>query len=166
MRPELTIERLKEVLLYDPLTGHFYWIGQLSSRCGVNKPAGSPNAKGYIRIGIDGRYYLAHRLAWFYQLGVWPDCFLDHRDMNKSNNIWSNIRAADVHQNQYNVGLTKRNKSGVKGVHYDAKRNKYCASIAVSGVNYRIGRFATLEQATVAYSVAAEKLHGEFARTQ
>ena len=68
--PNLTHERLTELLDYDPATGVFVWK---FARQGVvaGSIAGSIT-KGYRYIRIDGGDFLAQRLAWFYVNGVWP----------------------------------------------------------------------------------------------
>jgi hypothetical protein len=79
----LSVERLRELLSYDPCSGLFFWrTGGL---------AGNVNDRGYRYIQVEGRMYRANRLAWFYAYGKWPNV-LDHFDENKSNNsIWNLI---------------------------------------------------------------------------
>ena len=72
----LTQEKLKEELDYNPNTGEFRWkpkdgIGGHRSKCG------SVVKKGYLCIKIGGTHgsaYLAHRLAWLYVCGFFPEC--------------------------------------------------------------------------------------------
>jgi len=72
MKPEtLILERLKELLFYDPVTGHFTWVARVRGiRTGSR--AGSRTTSGYRIIKLDGRFYYAHRLAWFWIHGVMP----------------------------------------------------------------------------------------------
>ena len=65
------------------------------------KPAGSPNKRGYIRIGIAKKYYMAHRLIWLYHRGWLPEA-LDHKNGNPSDNRMSNLRPATQTQNRWN----------------------------------------------------------------
>lgn len=58
--------------------------------------------------------------------------------------------------------LLKSNTSGITGVSYDSKRNKYVAQIGFKCKNYRLGRFDTKEEAERAYKKAKEELHGKF----
>ena len=71
----LTLEELKNEVEYKPLTGLFYrlkthrTVKREDIAGGIHQLAKHP--KAYIRIGILGKYYSAHRLAWFYMNGVW-----------------------------------------------------------------------------------------------
>src|SRR4051812_10516942 len=110
----LTQERLKELLSYDPLTGVFLWLEDRGGKR-AGDVAGCEK-RVYTLISVDDQIYRAHHLAWLYMTGEWPDPFVDHRDLNKHNNIWTNLREATKSQNQANIGLIKSNKSGFKGV--------------------------------------------------
>jgi hypothetical protein len=81
--------------------------------------------------------------------------------MDKSNNRISNLRLATKAQNQANVIVRNDSRLGVKGVYFDAKRNKYLVKIR----RQHIGRFNTLPEAIDAYKTAACIEFGEFART-
>lgn len=68
----ITHERLKELLDYDPVTGHFTWRVQLSPRGKVGARAGcyDKSSRSY-RVRIDGRNYGAVKLGIFYEAGLW-----------------------------------------------------------------------------------------------
>ncbi|MFW4291481.1 HNH endonuclease [Salmonella enterica subsp. enterica serovar Paratyphi C] len=46
---------------------------------------------GYIRIYINKKWYLAHRLAWLYVTGKWPINVIDHINRNKADNRFINL---------------------------------------------------------------------------
>jgi hypothetical protein len=166
---------LQSRLDYDPGIGIFYWrlkaVDDQATR-GWNtrwslKSAGRIipiNGIQYIRIGIDYRPYLAHRLAWLYINGVWPDCDLDHVDGNGLNNKIENIRRATRSQNNMNQKLQKNNTSGVKGVFRCPKSGKYWPQINENGNKHWLGTCDTLEEASERYRLASIKYHGEFRR--
>jgi hypothetical protein len=68
----LTQERLKEVLNYDPETGIFTRAVK-RHKYPAGEKAGTVEFNGYIVIRISGKTYKAHRLAWLYVYGEWPD---------------------------------------------------------------------------------------------
>lgn len=163
----LTQERLRELMTYDPETGIFTYNvrrgknGKLSRKGG--KVAGVfDGSVGYIRITIDSERFWSHRLAWFWMTGGWPKAKIDHEDTNGQNNKWSNLRDATQAQNGMNRGVSRINKVGLKGVVFYA--GKYCAYIGLNGETHYLGRFSCPAAAHFAYAIAADKMHGEFAR--
>src|SRR5690348_11488261 len=62
----LSVERLRELLSYDPETGVFMWRKRTSPMCKLDRPAGMIKLCGYRRIVIDGVSYLASHLAWLH----------------------------------------------------------------------------------------------------
>ena len=167
-KPCLTLKRLKEVLSYDPRTGIFVW--KQKPGCTVGKTAGSSKDR-YIRIGIDGKIYKAHRLAWFYVHGKWPKRGLDHRDLSEQNNRIRNLREASHSQNGANVRRNKANTSGFKGVYFKQdKRFLHLAPVWIARINVarkhiHLGRFKSVQAAGAAYATAARYYYGEFARS-
>jgi hypothetical protein len=161
MMSELTQQRLKELLNYDPATGVFTWlVGGHGVK--VGDVAGADNGSGYIRFSVDGkRGRKAHRLAWLYMTGEWPVGAVDHRDLDKANNAWANLREATNSQNQANK--TGRNSTGFKGVYKD--HNRFKAMISVNGKQIHLGNRSTPEEAHALYVAAANDIHGEFARS-
>lgn len=160
----LTAERLRELIAYNPATGEFRWLKKSSplSRVAAGSLAGSIKGGGYREIEIDGVAYQAHRLACLYVTGEWPDNEIDHRDLNRSNNAWRNLRPATTSQNHAN----KRPRGkGPKGV--ARQGNRFVARIRPpGGRNLHLGCFATQDEAAAAYRGAAKVVYGEFARTK
>jgi hypothetical protein len=160
-RATLTLARLKDVLSYDPATGMFTWLVELSNKGKVGTTAGYPD-NGYILIGIDTVKYQAHVLAWFYMTGVMPEQFIDHEDGDGQNNRWGNLREAERRQNNANSRLKRHNTTGFKGV--TPKKGKFAAQISRNGVTTYLGLFDKPEDAHAAYMRAAAAAHGKFAR--
>lgn len=153
----LTIERLREVLDYNPCTGKFIWKIQPNGRVFIGSEAGTIE-KGYIRIQIDKRIYRAHRLAWFYVHGVWPSKLIDHKDQNKTHNWLTNLRDASDSQNKINSNAPKNNTSGIKGVSWNKYNNKWAARLA----NKHLGYFSSKDEAAEVYLYKAKEVYGEF----
>lgn len=110
---------LKELLRYEYETGLFYWIKSGKGRK-FGQPAGCvDNVVGYVRIGINGHLYLAHRLAWLYVYGDYPNeeqPYIDHIDGNPSDNRIENLKVSSLAENQKNRQMQSNNTSGVTGV--------------------------------------------------
>ena len=89
----LTAERLREVMSYDPETGVLTWRKKTGrkGRVVVGRAAGNYDPDGYICVRIDRKNYKAHRLAWLYVYGTWPDNRIDHIDGIKDNNAITNL---------------------------------------------------------------------------
>jgi len=134
----LTQEDLKKILTYDPESGEFTWnLNVRRMRKGIN--AGRMDTKGYWTIQFKGSKYQAHRLAWLYIKGSFPDKDLDHIDGDKLNNKFSNLREVEKWQNSWNSKLAKNNKSGVKGISWCVASRKWVARITVRGVVMCLG---------------------------
>lgn len=155
----VTIDRLKEVLSYDPDTGSFTWLMSLSN----NAPKGSiaKNIRhGYMRVRIDNVLYMQHRLAWLYMTGSWPPAgmHIDHINGDRADNRWSNLRLATPRQNQQNRRNPEfSNKTGYMGVTLVGGR--YRANITNDGKSIAIGSFDTLEEAHAAYLKKKREIH-------
>lgn len=158
----LTAERLRELLSYDPVTGIFTWRVDRGGNAKRGSVAGSPNSDGYIQIKIDGVLHKAHRLAWLYVHGTWPDEQIDHRIGDRSDNRISELRPADFSENACNRGLRSDNKSGVPGVHWDREAGKWNVRVQKSGKRILVGRFHSLTDAIAARRAYSEFVQGEY----
>ena len=152
---------LIQYLSYDPDTGVFRWKISPGPGRPVGSVAGCRNRKGYVIIGLKGRVYSAHRVAWLLMNGAWPCQYIHHRNGSPDDNRWSNLREATPAQNCQN-GRSKRGQ-WPRGV-TRTKAGKFQAQIAASGKHYHLGSFDTPNEAHAAYVSAARRLHGEFAR--
>lgn len=159
----LTQAQLKRLLAYDPETGDFTWLVRPSYRAAPGNLAGSLTAQGYRCIQIAGRKYKAHRLAWFYTTGEWPAHDIDHRDEDKANNRWLNLRPATRSQNMLNKGSRSDNKSGIKGVSWDRRRGLWHAQLQTRGRKIHVGHYVDKGEAAMAIHNARTQHHGEFA---
>lgn len=153
-------QRLKEILSYDPETGRMTWLVKPAKRYAAGSQAGGLHkSTGYWRINVDGACWLGHRLAWFYMTGQEPPAFIDHKDGDRLNNVWSNLRATDHSHNMQNLKkATSRSKIGALGVQHRSP-GSFRASINVNGKDQTIGHFPTIEAASAAYIAAKRSLH-------
>lgn len=166
LEASLSAERLRELVTYDPSSGHFTWKITINNKSRKGMRVGCANSHAYHLIGIDGRLHVAHKLAWLYMTGAWPDSDIDHENTNKKDNRWSNLRLASRSRNMANTGPRRDNTSGFKGVSWVEKRSKWMAQIRVNGRNRFLGYFICPEEAHAAYMTAAKDAFGEFARAE
>lgn len=157
----ITVQRLRELLTYDPETGVFTWRVQ-RSQCRAGQPAGTLTY-GYLHIRVEGRIYSAHRLAWLYVTGDWPRAFVDHINRDRSDNRWTNLREANKSQNNANSDVRESSRTRIKGVQ-TTKRGRYRSKIKVNGRQHYLGTFDSEHEASQAYAEAARAAFGQFAR--
>ena len=159
----ITQAQLKEVLHYCPETGVFTWlIGRPGRRKGseagcVNR--GKHSGKSYRHVGVHNRDYLAHRLAFLYMTGDFPEDQVDHMDGNGLNNAWSNLRAVTGAENSKNIRKCANNTSGTTGVYWDRRKRKWQVKIKLPGLYKSLGYFHNKEEA-IAARKAAEVFYG------
>lgn len=156
----LTAQRLREVLDYDRDTGVFTWRVTRTFTALVGTVAGRVNPRGYVSIKIDGVTHLAHRLAWLHVHGSWPTATVDHRDTDKTNNRFLNLRDVVQRVNGENLRVANRDsKTGLLGVCFNKKAGKYQAAIKSHGRTRHLGLHATPELAHQAYLNAKRQVH-------
>lgn len=163
VRRSITHEELKRLVRYSPTTGIFRRrTASYQNIHPIGEVMGGVNPHGYLMIQIYNIQYRAHRLAWFYMKGEWPPITVDHKDLNKLNNRWLNLRLATFSQQQANTAAQKDNK--LKGVHFNKNRGNWYAMIFFNGEHIYLGTHKTELEAHEAYKKAAINLFGEFAR--
>ena len=146
------------LLSYNPETGVFRWK---ISKSGVksSRVSGCFDKDGYLRIGVNGAVYKAHRLAWLYVYGRFPMGQIDHVNGKRDDNRIDNLRECSAHQNGQNKIRIKRGASGFRGVYKSG--NKWEARISAQSRIVYLGLFATREEAFAA-RLEAEKHHQPF----
>lgn len=158
------LDRLHDLFFYDEEDGELY---NRTTRCALSV-AGSiasfDTNNGYKSVTINSIRYLAHRIIWKMINGSDPVCDIDHKNTDRKNNKDDNLREATQFHNSRNTRISRRNSSGVKGVHFNSLNRNWRASIMKDRKTYRLGSFKTLEEAEAAVTAARENLHGEFAR--
>ena len=148
----ITQQELRSIIKYDPGTGIFYRISN-------GKKTGSVMRVGYIVVTIGKKFYLAHRLAWLYVHGEWPQLSIDHINMDKTDNRISNLRLASKSQNAFNTDK-HRSASGIRGVYFQKNTKKWRVKFG----NRHIGYFDSKEEAGSVWQKMYKESAGEFAR--
>lgn len=159
----LTAERLRELVHYDPETGIFTRRTRAAQRVRVGDVAGSPDGHGYLAFNLDGKKYMAHRVAWFWVTGEWPD-EIDHINGIRHDNHFLNLRPVTRSQNIMNSKRPSSGSSGFKGVGWHKRIGKFASTITVDQRRIHLGYFDTAEDAHEMYCEAAVAHFGEYAR--
>ncbi len=149
----ITQEILKQHLSYDKSSGIF-------TRLKNGKIAGTIKTNGYRGIYVHDKIYFAHRLAWLYIHGEFPQDQIDHINRNRDDNKLNNLRVVTNSANACN----KENPQGSNpylGVTKKKRRNKYkwCARIKFDGKDKHLGYFDTAEEARNIYLLAKAQFH-------
>lgn len=149
----IDIDLLRATLHYDPDTGIF--TDQSGEVLGHDM-GGRPGRR-YVGVSwVGGRDY-AHRLAWAYMTGSQPPTQLDHKDRDRRNNAWGNLRAATATQNLMNRLVRADSRTRLKGV---VRHVSGCYGARLRGKS--LGYFNCPAAAHFAYVVAADRAFGEY----
>jgi hypothetical protein len=150
----LTQQELMAALHYDPETGVF----TRTFKNGKSKQVGSINTKGYVCIPLGNVKYVAHRLAWLWVYGKFPDHQVDHINQNRQDNRIANLREATNKQNCENRSVQKNNTTGFAGVSWKARNKKWVAQICHNRQMIHLGLFQKIEDAIAARAAAQKTL--------
>ena len=162
---------------YEALSELVYWEGPVArwrvSRCRnkVKKGSevGSIQSSGYkttqFSLNKKGKTIYLHRLRWFMEYGEFPKGAIDHIDRDKTNNVPSNFRDANVESNGHNRGkICNKFSSDYKNVCWDKYYTKWLVQVRIgSGIRKFGGRFDCEIEAAKRADQLAKEFHKEFA---
>jgi hypothetical protein len=158
-KKRLTQERLKELTTYDPETGIFVWKKVTTNRVKIGSKIGSVMANGYVSMAIDTRRYYAHRLAWLYTHGYFPENEVDHINRIRTDNRISNLREVSGSCNSRNACAPNGGATTVKGVAWYKRHKKWRARIRDINKSPFLGYYGSFDDAVCA-RLAAEQCLG------
>jgi hypothetical protein len=148
---------MKRVLRYDLETGEFWWTDDAPTKV-AGKTANAKDRLGYVCIKVSGKMYKAHRLAWAFVHGHFPEEHIDHINGNPSDNRIFNLRLADRRLNMQNQRRARSDSAtGLLGVSKNGAG--WRAEIRVDGKKVNLGTHQTPELAHLAYVEAKRKHH-------
>lgn len=156
-------EYIKEMFRYE--NGNLYRIKssggmKADSICGWITVC---NGKQYKKINVKRKTYYLHQIIYMLHHGYIPK-YIDHKDGDSLNNKIENLREATQSQNAANQRLRKNNTSGIKGVRFNDRYQKWTAAVMVNGKHISLGCYQSAEEAKHAYEIGSKKYFGEFAR--
>ena len=166
----LSIDVVREALAYNSDTGEMLWKARPTSHfravrdCTAwngryaNTVAGNVTVRGYRTIILFNALHYAHRIAWALHYGSWPKNQIDHINHNRGDNRICNLRDVTGLENMKNQSLVNRNTSGVTGVSWDKRSEKWRAVIRHNYRNITIGIFDSFEEAVSARKAAEVKM--------
>ena len=156
---------VNKLIAYNIITGVFKWKVNKS-----NKKAGSIAGRvkkdsGYRYITINKQECAAHRIAWLLVTKKDPYPYeIDHKDRNKGNNAFHNLRQATIQQNSSNRKIGSNNTSGHKSITYQSHQtsNPWVVCIHQQNKSHYVGSFPTLEMALEARDKKGKEIYGDF----
>lgn len=118
------------------------------------------SSDGYWQCVIKKKTVSMHRLI----LNAPKGYEVDHKNLRRYDNRKANLRICSRSENAHNKALNKNNSSGVKGVWWDKRNNKWKAEIKINNKRYALGYFENIQEAADKYDEVAMLYFGEFAR--
>jgi hypothetical protein len=158
-----SLSNISKEIAYDGETGQFTRVTS-AGRVAAGHITGAVKPNGYVEVGFMRKSFLAHRMAWLFSTGDWPEGQIDHINGVKSDNRIANLRLATPSQQGGNTKVNTRNTSGVKGARFCRTYKRWTAQIRLDGKNKTLGYFSSKAAAISAYHAAAIAKYGEFAR--
>ena len=159
MKP--SFEYVSSLYRYDPDTGLIYHkTGK--GRCRVGFVAGTRRGDGRWSIGLLGKKYYCHVIAWLLHYGEWPDMDMDIDHINGDNgdNRIDNLRVGSHSLNMQNrTRPVAHSRSKLIGASYNKVSGKWFAQIKKDGKNMHIGYYETAEEASAAYIAVKRAIH-------
>lgn len=165
----ITYAQAKALLKYDPETGSITWLprpremfpNDLQYRSWNTRFAGkeaftSIGGHGYRQGTFLGNVVLAHRMIWLLIAGSFPES-VDHINGDRLDNRLANLRAVSLHENNRNRPMRANNTSGVTGVTWSKRYQKWHVSIRTEGRCKFLGFFTDLKKAKAVRLAAQEK---------
>lgn len=135
------VEELHRLFRYDRETGKLYWKISNTNGIKVGDEAGCLLPQGYIRVKIQRKSYLIHRIIYKMCHKVESPTYLDHINEIKSDNRLENLR-------EIGHGHNVRRSANGKGIYVEhGQKKKYRAMLEINGKKHYIGRFYTYEEA-------------------
>lgn len=163
MKSQPSPAQLRELLTYQEESGALYWKARPFPAANAwnakwaGKEAFTATSNGYRVGSVNGVNLRAHRVIWAMVHDEWPEDQIDHDDGIRANNRLANLFDVSNLQNHHNQSKSKANTSGVNGVSWDRQTGKWRAHIKVGYGLKNLGRYDTIEEASLARKAADQR---------
>jgi hypothetical protein len=151
------LKLLSPVLEYSPESGLLKWKISPSAKVKIGQEAISKDNRGYVIVTYKGKTYKAHRVAWLFVYGKWPESAIDHINGKKDDNRIENLRLTNAVLNGQNRMPTKT-RATLMGAYLDKSRTNFSkpwrSSITVNKSKIYLGSFSTEQEAHTSYKKA------------
>lgn len=157
---ELRYEEVAKLFTYDRETGIPYWRNKNRTTTRHKYVAGTyRGAKdGYRQVGIKGKTYLERHIIMMLCFGHIPEnAEIDHINHVRDDNGLCNLRFVTMSENMRIKSVSSKSTTGVTGVYFYKRLQKYTARIRVNRGFIHLGTFETLEEAAKARRQADRK---------
>jgi len=154
----ITQSELFSIFHYAPDTGIFTRVNPPRGYRSPKKGITTRGNNDYIQLKIEKKIYQAHRLAWLYVYGSFPDVPLDHIDGDRLNNRISNLRRATTKQNNENRKMQSNNTSGYRGVCWSKRQKAWKATVRHNGELLYLGYYKDINDAVMIVKNKREEL--------
>lgn len=147
------LDILKWLFRYDSDTGKLYKIRGSSGRLWEPEREITAVQNGYLQVSIRDsngleKLFLVHHICYYIVSGVEPLQVVDHINGITTDNQFSNLRLATDSLNQRNRGMNSNNTSGVTGVYWNKRVNKWVSrAYDNSGKQKYLGSYEDKEEA-------------------
>ncbi len=128
---------------------------------------GKDNGHGYFQVGLmknkTRHSNLIHKLtAEAFLLNPENKKCVDHIDNDRQNNNLINLRFATSQENNQNRSISRKNKSGTKGVSWNENKKRWTAQITINSKVIHLGYFINKDDAITIRIQRAKDEFGEY----
>ncbi len=156
----ITVEEAREIWFYSPETGELVWKVSRCNRVRAGMVAGGECGS----VTFNSKCMRKAIIAFGIYTGAWPESGEEiiFRDKDTKNFKWDNLARGTWSKVAGSHRMYSNNTSGVRGVCWHKRSQKWRAEIHIQGKHLHLGRFETIEKAAAARHVAAREYFGEF----
>lgn len=148
-------------ICYDS-TSDYFWKFDLDDYDLIKKYVWHADKRGYARGGDYNNRVKMHRLVLGVENAINKRIIVDHINGDPTDNRKSNLRLCTNEENSHNRCIHKNNSSGITGVSWINREQKWIATIGINGKLKFLGYFNNKEDAKKCRQEAEDKYYGEF----